>query len=919
MDVFTLAAKLSLDSKGFAKDLQKQESGFKKFGNKVSKFVGVVAKGATALTSAASASIVPIIKNATSAYANFEQLAGGVETLFKQAAVFVRQDADEAFKTAGMSANQYMETATSFAASLIQGLQGDTLAAAEYANRAIVDMSDNANKMGTDMESIQNAYRGFSKQNFTMLDNLKLGYGGTKQEMERLLKDAEKLTGQKYDVSNFADIVDAIHAIQVEMGVTGTTAKEASTTISGSWNQTKAAWQNLLVTVADPKGNIKKATANLVSSAKTTLKNVLPTIRQAISGFGDFVTEVAPMIGEYLPELISDFVPKFWDAGKRLLSGLGKGIFDGIKKIKWPTWKDVKTFAGNAWNKIQSGIDSLGGLIFGRNDDGTVKWPSIKSITNAASQWWKEKELTAINSVTAWALQIFENPAETAEDIAKKVSKWWEDNSIGDAISKAVSWTLGIFGINISSKTVKTTVEDWWKGVVSSAQEALKWVLGLPKMSDPIQAGAELRKVIFNWWGIVKRVIGNVTTLLFGVSGAEDESGEGTAGAIKTWWDNKVVPLLEGAGQFSLGLFGEDSIVAKALNGTLTALRDIGNWILGNWSSVSQGLTDLGGAIEVIGAALTGYWVGTKLALFASTVKKFLSFEVTGFSKTGLILSGIAAGLMLIYENWDTIQPALVEIGNWVNDNIIKPFTEAISRIETFLKELGLVSDESETLSGGLGVTSAENEDIVIPYKYGKAAEIVTKALGKKEADELSKSFSDAIKTGDFSEFEKNFRQKMLAAGKSTTEVEGAVNALKKACEEAAGEYKLTWVMTTTGTPPPVDVTNTTKTNNRDYDNASQGKFAKGAWDIPYDDFPALLHRNEMVLNATQARQYREGGAGAGLTATDVLSIFKTALSNLTLELDDRELARAVVRYGGNGMGNYLSARNKKAQAGYGT
>lgn len=178
--------------------------------------------------------------------AALQQSLGGVETLFKGSADKVKQYANEAYKTAGLSANDYMENVTSFSASLLQSMGGDTEKAADKANMAMVDMSDNANKMGTNMGDIQNAYQGFAKQNYTMLDNLKLGYGGTKTEMERLLADATKLTGVKYDINNLSDVYTAIHAVQEELGITGTTAKEASETFSGSFAAMKAAFSNVL-------------------------------------------------------------------------------------------------------------------------------------------------------------------------------------------------------------------------------------------------------------------------------------------------------------------------------------------------------------------------------------------------------------------------------------------------------------------------------------------------------------------------------------------------------------------------------------------------------------------------------------------------------------------------------------------------
>jgi len=212
-------------------------------------------------------------------YADFQQLEGGVETLFGAAQGEVMANASKAFRDVGISANEYMETVTSFSASLISSLGGDTKKAAEVADMALIDMADNANKMGSSMESIQSAYQGFAKQNYTLLDNLKLGYGGTKTEMERLLADAEKLTGVKYDITNLSDVYEAIHAIQENLGIAGTTAEEAGTTITGSISMTKAALQDLLAEFGKADGDVETAMANLVTSIQTAWSNIWPAIQ----------------------------------------------------------------------------------------------------------------------------------------------------------------------------------------------------------------------------------------------------------------------------------------------------------------------------------------------------------------------------------------------------------------------------------------------------------------------------------------------------------------------------------------------------------------------------------------------------------------------------------------------------------------
>ena len=238
----------------------------------------------------------------------------------------VLENANKAYMTAGMSANEYMDTVTGFSASLISSLGGDTNKAADYANSALVDMSDNANKMGTDMESIKNAYQGFAKQNYTMLDNLKLGYGGTQEEMKRLLSDAEKLTGQRYDISSFADITQAIHAIQTQMDITGTTAKEASTTISGSWGSLKAAFQNVLVGLTTGGDMFDQSLDALINTAVTFGQNIIPAIKGALSGVGYLIEGLAPVIGETIPPLINDLAPTLANSAVSLISSLVNGL-----------------------------------------------------------------------------------------------------------------------------------------------------------------------------------------------------------------------------------------------------------------------------------------------------------------------------------------------------------------------------------------------------------------------------------------------------------------------------------------------------------------------------------------------------------------------------------------------------------------
>lgn len=299
-----------------------------KVGATASKALSAISKAALAVTGAAAAAVGALAKSAIDGYAEYEQLVGGVETLFKDSADVIKGYADEAYKTAGMSANAYMETVTGFSASLLQGLGGDTAKAAEIANQAVIDMSDNANKMGTDMSLIQNAYQGFAKQNYTMLDNLKLGYGGTQSEMARLINDSGvlgdsmRVTAETVNSVSFDKIIEAIHVVQTEMGITGTTAKEASTTIQGSITSMKGAWENFMVGLADPTQDFDRLVSNLVDSVITVSENLMPRIMAVLPQMATGITELAGELLPLIPETLNAMLPGVLEGANNLVSAL---------------------------------------------------------------------------------------------------------------------------------------------------------------------------------------------------------------------------------------------------------------------------------------------------------------------------------------------------------------------------------------------------------------------------------------------------------------------------------------------------------------------------------------------------------------------------------------------------------------------
>lgn len=322
MNLYELCVKIGADVTDVNKGIDETGKKMSGLGEKIKNGLAAAGKAAVVGVTAAATAVGALGTKAVQAYADYEQLVGGVETLFKDSQDKVMEYANNAYKTAGLSANEYMEMVTSFSASLLQSLDGDTSAAAEKANLALTDMSDNANKMGSDMTLIQNAYQGFAKANYTMLDNLKLGYGGTQAEMQRLLEDAEKISGIKYDISSYADIVDAIHVVQTEMGITGTTAKEAASTIQGSFGMVKAAWQNLVTGLADPEQDLGALVGNFTDSVVIAGNNLIPRIQELLPRIVEAVTSLVGTVSEQLPALLESVLPSLIEGATSLIAGL---------------------------------------------------------------------------------------------------------------------------------------------------------------------------------------------------------------------------------------------------------------------------------------------------------------------------------------------------------------------------------------------------------------------------------------------------------------------------------------------------------------------------------------------------------------------------------------------------------------------
>lgn len=481
-----------------------------------------ISKIKSQLTSLAKTVAIPVtlagtvvLGGAISQGAALEQSIGGVETLFKDNAGVVKANADAAFRTAGLSANAYMEQVTSFSASLISSLSGDTAKAATVADMAMIDMADNANKFGTDMESIQNAYQGFAKQNYTMLDNLKLGYGGTKEEMQRLLLDAQKLTGTKYDIDNLADVYNAIHAIQENLGVTGTTAKEASETFSGSFSAMKAAAQNLLGNMAiggDVTGSMKE----LVSTASTfLLDNAIPMVGRVITS---------------LPEAIQTGLQTAAPKIKSLGAGIVKSLRDGIVSFLPAGMGGIVDDLFSAIGDFKSGFAAM--------------QPQLASFGASVKATLQQVSVAVMPAITS-IIQTVQTVIPTVLPVIQTVV-----GTIGQVISAAAPVIAGLVqGIGTVISTLAPVFQVIFDGigqkvgsVLSFIGSKMGWIQEIIGTVMPVVAD-----ILTSAWSVISPIIDIAISVFKVLFNVVQTVFNGIASVISSVWD-KVKPIVEGIG-----------------------------------------------------------------------------------------------------------------------------------------------------------------------------------------------------------------------------------------------------------------------------------------------------------------------------------------------------------------------------------
>lgn len=592
---------------------------------------------------------------ALGAYADYEQLSGGVETLFGSSASTLKAYADEAYRTAGMSANQYMTQATSFAASLVQSVGGDTAKAAEYANMAMIDMSDNVNKMGSDMQSVQDAYQGFAKQNFTMLDNLKLGYGGTKEEMQRLIADANKLRAEQgktadLTIDSYADIVEAIHTVQEEMGITGTTAKEASTTISGSIGMAKAAWTNFLTGLGRDDVDFSQLTNQLLVSIGAVAKNVAPRVAIIGKSIIQAFPSVLSGLGSVLAPIVSEALSTAWNIAVQALAGLGIKLPTVDSSQFMAAFQQVASFVGAAIDGIKGAVSTLASAfapafaamqaalapIIAQVSSALLPALSVLGaalgnlaaavlpVISAAIQAMAPVIATAIGAVVSLASTISTGLAPVINGIASLIqavlpviqqlfTQWGA--SIQAVVSAAFTFvesvvTSAMNVINAVIGTVLALIKGDWEGVWNGVLNILQAVWD--GMIATVQSCIQL-------------VSSTIDSALSFIKGVWNSAWSALGSFLDSAWDG-FVSAVTGGNEQVMSILG-------GLPGKIIGLfADAGSWLIDSGRALLQGFADgVMGAVGWVGDQISGA-LGTIRGLFPFSPAKEGPFSGRGYT-----------------------------------------------------------------------------------------------------------------------------------------------------------------------------------------------------------------------------------------------------------------------------------------------
>lgn len=971
MDVFNLQSTISLDSSSFFSGLRKSERGMKDFGDKMAM--------------------------------GFDRIKQAAKWLITGAAIKVGVDAVKSIATATANAGDRIDKA-----SQALGLSRKAYQEWEY---ILSQSGATIDSLGTSMKTLTNAIVDGSEDTNSALSTIGLAVS----DLEGLSQEQafEKV------VRAFQRLPAGVQKSSAAVKLFGRNGQELLPLLNSdiySIDILRAKAMDLGLVMSDDAVNASVA----YTDALDTLQRTFNGLRYSIGA------KVLPVLTTAFTR-ITNYAGKISRAYKdEGLSGVFKTLVSDIRNIKWPTWDDVKTAATIAWDGIKDGALTLGGLVFGKKEDGSVDWPGWSDVVDAATDAWdgiKAGALTlaglvlgkkadgsvnwptwsdVVNAATKVWKDIKKNALDlggvvfgrredgkvnwpTWKDVQDRANEIWESIKnralhLGGVIfglkeNGSVNWPdwnsvkdtgLYIWGVikekalNIGAvvfgkkedgsvnwptwKDVKAIGTDIWNSIKERALNIGAIVFGRkedgrvnwPTWKDVRNVGTEI-------WNTIKEKALDLGAIVFG----RKENGKVNwpkwndvkDAGIAIWNDIK-----DKVAWFGGLIFGKNT-EGKVNWPTLKDLTDaadnlwkevvnyvgkLGGLVFGDSPEAVTVFQEIANAIGAISAAVLAYGFYTKLSQTISLLRSFLTLDISGFSKTGLILSGIAAGMMLIYEHWADIEPAMRNIGEWITNNVITPITKAIASIEDLLYEVGLI--KKEDIKESIGIVDPGKTPVRIPVAWGdKISPILAKYFGWGQIDKFGESLTKAIETGDFTSFVDQVTKEMVAAGKTSQQTIDAVEELRKACLEVAGDYPINFPVSTEEipTPPykgtgggrPKKVTGTADPSKIDAEHDDGDGFAKGLWDVPYNDFPALLHEGEMVLTKTQANEYRDGG-GSGASSRAIVGAIQrleNTLANLRLMVGEKEFGRATTEYGGRRMNHYIGAADGRIAAGYGS
>lgn len=858
MNLFELFIKIGIDdqaSKGISSLTKKLGSGVVQASKVALKAVTAVSTGVAALSTSA-------IKQ----YAEYEQLVGGVDTLFKESSQKVQEYADNAYKTAGMSANEYMSTVTSFSASLLQSLGGDTNAVAEYANQALTDMSDNANKMGTSIDSIVQTYQSLSRGNFAMLDNLKLGYGGTKAELERLIADAAKLDDSiDANSMSFANVVKAIHTVQTEMGITGTTAKEAASTIQGSVGMMKAAWKNLSRSLADENGDIESRIEEFSESVSTVFDNVAPRIEVALNGVLQLMESLIPKIANALPNLLSRFLPNLINTAINIIRSLANSIKNNAGEIVDAAKKVV-------FNFIDGVVDSLPDII-----------DAINEIVGEIIEILPELVSKIVNAIPKIISSVLDGINKGGQIIVRAIASWFTDLpdmtekaieqfkvtmsefvSFGDLMNKAASKTVDLSkSLSDSGRTlseIDSEIERVEGQITTILSEALKKQQSLrdEDIRKIKEYNAEIRALENEKLGIYRdQQLAELRSAEYGIEGATAQELAVFAGEAKSALESANAAVNKIYDQELINL--ENYYKATGKTGTKAYQDDIARLEAQRKEELEinkKYYTDTIGLISAQQAVVAQEVLSTFVPLQEQTdyMNNFLDkLNEDWWVDAGEWLEGNEYWMRMfgvVDKQFADYIDAVDEIDYATSNAFIHMAAEMKANGEVVGSEtkevVSTMLSSFQDLPGSMGETAKNGLLLMIDGMEEYIPEL--KYASEMTIDEIVSAINAYLSKGDAEATGENY---MESVGDGFTN--GAVTAEEKAKLAAQRVAKAFGSSIGSMLGGAVGKINFTMVN---------GSHANGLSYVPYDGYIAQLHKGERVLTASEARGYGDTSIG---------------------------------------------------------